>query len=135
MKGMLFAAYFINIMAAYLAYDSSKKQKDHLSFPIFIISIVHLVLATIFTLNLLWSSTPWLTHVAPLLWFLLVFGLAIELFSFVKKNIPGLFLGAAIHLFLVLPTIFSIGIFILIFAIFELIIAFFVFYKNRQFWT
>lgn len=135
MKSMLFAAYFVNIMAAYLAYDASKKQKDNLSSTIFFISIAHLILATIFSLNFLWSNHPWLVNVAPLLWFLIIFGLAVELFSLFRKNVPGLFLGAAIHLFLVLPTIFSIGIFILLLAIVELILAFIVFYKNRQLWT
>ena len=90
MKGFLFAAYLLNMIAAYLAHDSTKKQKNRFSSAIFILSIIHIILATIFTINLLWSDHPWITNSAPLLWFL-IFGIAVELLSLFKKNVPGQF--------------------------------------------
>ena len=135
MKGFLFAAYFVNMVAAYLAHDSTIKQKNRLLSAIFILSIIHIILATIFTINLLWSDNPWITNSAPLLWFFLIFGIAVELLSLFKKNVPGQLLAASIHLFLVMPTLFSIGIFVLVLAIAELLIAFILFYRTRHLWA
>ncbi|BAB04771.1 hypothetical protein P4637_17595 [Halalkalibacterium halodurans] len=65
-----------------------------------------------------------ITTIPPFVyWFLIMLGFIIEGMSLYKKYVPGQMTAAAIHLFVVLPTIFSIGIVLLLVAIIELIVA------------
>ncbi|PAD13327.1 hypothetical protein [Shouchella clausii] len=84
------------------------------------------------SVNVLVSDNPLLFHYPGLLWGLIAFGLVIEVVSLAKKSVSGQLIAASLHLFLVFPTIFSIGIILLVLAIMEIVGAILFFMKYRQ---
>ncbi|WP_139365729.1 hypothetical protein [Shouchella patagoniensis] len=84
------------------------------------------------TYNYFVSANPLLFNYPGLLWGLIGFGILIELISLVKKSVPGQFVAASLHLFLVVPTIFSIGSILLIIAMIEIAGALYFILKSNQ---
>lgn len=128
----MFTALLLVIIATYLSYKEMKKNRTTLAFSFTSMGVLFFLFIIGFTIDLFLNTTPLLLHSPGLLWLLLVLSLLLEIFSLIKKIIPGQLLAASLLLFLVLPTIFSMGIFLLIIAILELIIAFIIFQKTKD---
>lgn len=132
LKNFVFTALLLVMIATYLSYKEMKKNRTSLAFSFTSIGIVFSLFIIGFTIDLFFNTTPLLLHSPGILWLLLAFSLLLEIFSLIKKIIPGQLLAASLLLFLVLPTIFSIGIFLLVIAIIELLIAFIIFQKTKD---
>ena len=128
----IFAALLTNIIVAYLSFNSYKQDQGKMALYFTIISIGTIFVMSALTINLFYSTNPLLVNSPYLLWFPLIFGFGLEIFSLYKKIIPGQLIAASIHLFLVMPTILSIGIVLLLITIVELVIALLYYQKYRQ---
>ncbi|MGN7313535.1 hypothetical protein ACTHQ4_20830 [Alkalicoccobacillus gibsonii] len=128
MSLFLFSAIFINALS--LVIIARQKNKG---FSIYgVIGVGTFIIMSGLTINFFVSENPILLNFSALLWFLIIVGFLFEVIGLVKKSIPIQLLGASLHLFIVFPTIFSIGIILLIVAIAELLGALFFFFNNRR---
>lgn len=132
LKNFIFSALLLNMIATYLSFKEMKKSSSKKPFYFTIIGIVLFVIMAGLTIDLFFSPSALLLNAPILLWFLLLASLIIEVVSIIKKIIPGQFIAASLLLFLVLPTIFSIGVYLLIIVIIMLLIAFITFQKSRD---
>lgn len=132
LKNFLFTALLLNVIATYLAYRAWKKTNDSLPFYIICTGSLFSFLMIGLTIDLFFNASPFLFHAPALLWLILLIGIVLEIFSLYKKVIPGQLIAASLFLFLVMPTIFSFGIFLLIMSIIILIIAFVMFQKTKE---
>lgn len=132
LKNFLFTALLLNMIATYLSFSEMRKNGSRKPFSFMISGLVLLILMVGLTIDLYFNPTPILLHAPVFLWILFITSIVIEIFSIAQKIIPGQLLAASLLLFLVVPTIFSIGIYLLVLAIIELIIAFILFQKYRD---
>lgn len=132
LKNLMFSALLLNVIAIYLSYKRINKQQSNLPLLFTMMGTGLLIAMTILTGNLLFSTAPILLNFSALLWFLFALSLTIEVFSAYRRVIPGQLIAASILLYLVYPTILSIGIYLLIIAIIELTFAFIIFQKTRD---
>lgn len=132
LKNFLFTALLLSMIATYLSYKEWKDTKH--SFPLYFMSMggaFFLVMIGL-TIDLFFNSTPLLLNAPTLLWGLLIIGIGLEIFSLYKKIIPGQLLAASLLLFLVMPTILSIGIYLFVITIVILFIALMIFQKTKK---
>ncbi|WP_054708581.1 hypothetical protein [Bacillus sp. JCM 19041] len=128
MSLFLLSAIFINALSLFIFLR--QKNKGFVLYGVIGASVF--IMMSGLTFNFFVSENPILLNDSGLLWFLIVAGFLFELVGLIKKSIPFQLLAASLHLFIVLPTIFSIGIFLLIVAIAELLVALFFYLKNKQ---
>lgn len=110
-------------LATYLILSGKKKRKDSLPLIFLILNGILIMAMITFFINYLMSANIFSVTPAWFFWSLIFLGLLIEMFCLYKKYVPGQLVAAATHLFVVFPTIFSIGIILLLLAAIELIIA------------
>lgn len=132
LKNFIFSALLLNMIAVYLSYKRINKPRNSLPLLFTMIGTGLFITMTALTINLIFSAAPILFNFSALLWFLIALGIIIEVFSVYRKVIPGQLIAASIFLFLVYPTILSIGIYLLLIAIIELILALMIFQKTRD---
>lgn len=132
LKNFIFSALLLNMIAVYLTYKRINKPRNSLPLLFTMIGTGLFITMTALTINLIFSAAPILFNFPALLWFLIALGIIIEVFSVYRKVIPGQLIAASIFLFLVYPTILSIGIYLLLIAIIELILALMIFQKTRD---
>ena len=132
LKNFIFSALLLNMIAVYLSYKRINKPRNSLPLLFTMIGTGLFITMTALTINLIFSAAPILFNFPALLWFLIALGIIIEVFSVYRKVIPGQLIAASIFLFLVYPTILSIGIYLLLIAIIELILALMIFQKTRD---
>ncbi|MDS9471256.1 hypothetical protein [Sporosarcina pasteurii] len=131
-KNFIFTALLLNMIATYLSFNVMKKSRSKQSFFFTTIGFVLLIMMVGLTIDLFFNPTPILLHAPFLIWMLFILSILLEIYSVFKRIIPGQLLAASLLLFLVIPTILSMGIFFLILAIIELVIAFILFQKTRD---
>ena len=132
LKNFIFSALLLNMVAVYLSYKRLNKRKNSLPLLFTILGSSLFIVMMVLTINLFFSSSPLLTNSPALLWIFIALSIVIELFSLYKKLLPGQLIAASILLFLVYPTILSIGIFLLLIAIIELSLVLITFQKTRE---
>jgi hypothetical protein len=110
-------------LAAFFSIKEMRKRKDSISFIFLIVNGVLLVFMITFFITYVTTSNILQHTPAWVFWSFIILGFIVEVFCLYKKYIPGQIMAAALHLFMVFPTIFSIGIFLLILAIAELTVA------------
>lgn len=110
-------------LSTLLSMKELRKRKDSISFIFLIVNGVLLVYMITFFITYVTNSDILQHTPAWVFWSFIILGLIVEVFCLYKKYIPGQIMAAALHLFIVFPTIFSIGIFLLILAIAELTVA------------
>lgn len=132
LKNFIFSALLLNMIAVYLSAKRINKHQNNIPLLLTFIGTGLLIAMTVLTVNLFFSAAPVLFNFPTLLWFLIALGIIIEVFSVYRKVIPGQLIAASIFLFLVYPAIFSIGIYLLLISIIELIIALMIFQKTRD---
>lgn len=132
LKNFVFTALLLAMIATYLSYKELKQNRTPLAFAFTSIGVIFFLFIIGFTIDLFFNTTPLLLHSPGLLWILLALSVLLEGFSLFKKNIPGQLLAASLLLFLVLPTILSIGIFLLLIAIIELVVVFIMYQKTKD---
>ena len=132
LKNFIFSALLLNMIAVYLSYKRINKPRNSLPLLFTMIGTGLFFSMTALSINLIFSAAPILFNFPALLWFLIALGIIIEVFSVYRKVIPGQLIAASIFLFLVYPTILSIGIYLLLIAIIELILALMIFQKTRD---
>ena len=132
LKNFIFSALLLNMIAVYLSYKRINKPQNSLPLLFTMIGTGLFFSMTALSINLIFSAAPILFNFPALLWFLIALGIIIEVFSVYRKVIPGQLIAASIFLFLVYPTILSIGIYLLLIAIIELILALMIFQKTRD---
>lgn len=108
------------------------KRKNPLSLSFFILNGVMFTVMVAFYMYYLLDPYIFINLSAWMFWILIIIGLVLEIFCLYKRYIPGQITAAAIHLFVVFPTIFSIGGFLMILASIELIIAIFYMMQKYQ---
>lgn len=128
MSLLFFLAIFVNMLSIFLL---TRHKSRYGRFEWIMGSVVLLTMLGL-TYNYYVSEHPILFNYPGLLWELIGLGILIELISLVKKSIPGQIVAASLHLFLVVPTIFSIGSILLIMAIIEIAGALFFLLKTDQ---
>ena len=131
-KNFLFGALLLNMIAVYLSYKQIGKSNNKMPLLFAILGSAAFVIMIILTIDLTYNTNPILFNFPLLLWGLLIGSILIEVFSLYKKIIPGQLIAASIFLFLVYPTILSIGFYLLIITIIELAIALFYFQKQKH---
>lgn len=131
-KNFIFSALLLNIVAVYLSFKRRNKSRNNLPLLFTIIGTSLFITMTVLTVNLFFSTAPILFNFPVLFWFLIALGIIIEMFSIYKKIIPGQLIAASLFLFLVYPTILSIGIYLLLIATAELVLALLIFQKTRD---
>lgn len=132
LKNFLFTALLLNMIGTYLSYKEWKETNQTLPFYIMISGAVLFLGMIGLTIDLFFNPTAILLHTPTLLWLILGLGIVIESFSLYKKLIPGQLIAISLLLFLVMPTIFSIGIYLLIISIILLIITLFIFQRTKR---
>ena len=132
LKNFVFSALLLNMVAVYLSYKRLNKRKNSLPLLFTILGSSLFIVMMVLTINLFFSSSPLLTDFPALLWIFIALSIVIELFSLYKKLLPGQLIRLPILLFLVYPTILSIGIFLLLIAIIELSLVLITFQKTRE---
>lgn len=132
LKNFVFTALLLVMIATYLSYKELKTNRTRLAFTFTCIGIIFFLFITGFTIDFIFNPTPLLLHLPGLLWILLAISFFLEIYSLYIKNIPGQLLSASLLLFLVLPTILSIGIFLLLIAIIELVVVFIIYQKTKD---
>lgn len=111
------------VFATFLTLSRRKKEKDLFSFILIILNVALLITIITFYINYLINSSFISNMPIWFYWLLIILGLVIEVMCLYKKYVAGQILAGAIHLFVVFPTIFSIGIILLLLAVIELIVA------------
>ena len=132
LKNFIFTALLLNMVAVYLSFKRLNKRKNSLPLLFTILGSSLFIVMMVLTINLFFSSSPLLTNSPALLWIFIALSILIELFSLYKKLLPGQLIAASILLFLVYPTILSVGIFLLLIAIIELSLVLIIFQKTRD---
>lgn len=132
LNNFIFSALLLNMIAVYLSCKRINKPQNSLPLLFTMIGTGLFITMTALSINLIFSAAPILFNFPALLWFLIALGIIIEVFSVYRKVIPGQLIAASIFLFLVYPTILSIGIYLLLIAIIELILALMIFQKTRD---
>lgn len=132
LKNFLFTALLLCMIATYLSYKEWRSTKKSFPFSFVIIGIASFIVMIGLTIDLFFYPTAVLLHTPYLLWTILIIGIVIEIFSLFKKLVAGQLLAASLLLFLVMPTILSIGIVLLIASIVILLIAFLTFQKTKK---
>ena len=132
LKNFMFSALLLNMVAVYLSFKRLNKRKNSLPLLFTILGSSLFIVMMVLTINLFFSSSPLLTNFPILLWIFIALSIVIELFSLYKKLLPGQLIAASILLFLVYPTILSVGIYLLLIAIIELSLVLITFQKTRD---
>ena len=132
LKNFIFGALLLNMIAVYLSYKQIDNGKNKPALLFTILGAATFVFLAILTINFTFSQNPILLNFPSLLWGLIIVSILIELVSLIKKIIPGQLIAASILLFLVYPTILSIGFYLLIVTIIELAVALLFFQKQRD---
>ena len=132
LKNFIFGALLLNMIAVYLSYKQIDNGKNKPALLFTILGAATFVVLSILTINFTFSQNPILLNFPALLWGLIIVSILIELVSLIKKIIPGQLIAASILLFLVYPTILSIGFYLLIITIIELAVALLYFQKQRH---
>lgn len=132
LKNFVFTALLLNMIGTYLSYKEWKISNYTL--PLYFLGGGALLFLSMIglTIDLFFNPNPLLLHMPILLWVILSIGIVLEIFSLYKKIIPGQLIAISSILFLVMPTILSIGIYLLVISIILLIITFLTFQKTKR---
>ncbi|MBM7837837.1 pheromone shutdown protein TraB [Alkalihalobacillus xiaoxiensis] len=84
------------------------------------------------TVHYFLAENPFILTESGLLWFLLVGSFTIGVVGLLKRTTSLVLVAASLHLFLVLPTIFSIGLILLLLALAEIVVATYFYLKIRE---
>lgn len=131
LKSMLFAALFLNGLGLYLARQHTKYEQKNISRTFFQFGI-----ATFFIIFAIPILSLFLSEdLFPLfLWTIIIISALVECYSLITQLVYGQLFAISLLLTLVVPTIFSVGLYLLITSIILLIIAFITFFHTKKYY-